>query len=91
MDFIEKLGDTITEKGMEVAGKARETAEILKLKNQIATCREVVKKNYRELGRLYYEKCGAHPDPDMETYCTAIRNALSGIEELQGKIEELKG
>lgn len=91
MDFFEKLGDTITEKGKEAAGKARETAEILKLKTQISTCQDVVKKNYQELGRLYYQACGSQPEPYLEAPCTAIRNALTAIGELEDKIKELKG
>ena len=50
MDFIEKLGDTISSKGKEVAEKAKETAEILALKGQISTCEEVIRKNYVEIG-----------------------------------------
>ena len=38
MDFFEKLGDTISAKGKEVADKAKDQAEILSLKGQISTC-----------------------------------------------------
>ncbi len=53
MDFFDKLGDTVAEKGSRIADKVKETAEIVSLKNQIATCEEVIKKNYTEIGRLY--------------------------------------
>lgn len=52
MDFFEKLGDTITTKGKEVTGKAKDLAEIANLKGQIGTCEDVIKKNYIEIGRL---------------------------------------
>ena len=58
MDFFEKVGETVTEKGKEVADKARETAEIIRLKSQIATCEEVMKKNYLEIGKAYYREFG---------------------------------
>ena len=48
MDFIEKIGDTISAKGKEAADKAKELAEIASLKSQIGTCEEIIKKNYME-------------------------------------------
>ena len=46
MEILEKIGDTISEKGKEAADKAKEIAEIVSLRGQIATCEEVIKKNY---------------------------------------------
>ena len=40
MDIIEKIGDTITEKGKVAADKAKELAAIANLKSQISTCEE---------------------------------------------------
>ena len=91
MDFIEKLKDTISEKGKEVAEKAKDTAEILRLKGQISTCEEVIKKNYLEIGKLFYEQYGDDPDALFEKQRTAIKNAQTGVKELQEKIDELKG
>lgn len=91
MDFFEKLGDTISSKGKEVADKAKDTAEILSLKSQISTCEEVIKKNYLEIGRLYYEQYGKEPDAPFEKQCKAIKNARIGVKDLQAKIDQLKG
>ena len=66
MDFIEKLGDTISSKGKEVAEKAKETAEILALKGQISTCEEVIRKNYVEIGKMYFEQYGEMPEEPFE-------------------------
>ena len=74
MDFFEKLGDTITTKGKEVTGKAKDLAEIANLKGQIGTCEDVIKKNYIEIGRLYYENHGQEPDEDFDEFCRAISN-----------------
>ena len=52
MDIIEKIGDTITEKGKVAADKAKELAAIANLKSQISTCEEVMKKNYLEIGKI---------------------------------------
>lgn len=91
MDFLNKLGDTITTKGKEVADKAKETAEIVNLKSQIATCEEVIKKNYLEIGRQYFEQYGDIPEEGFEKQCKAIRNAQEGVTALQEKINALKG
>lgn len=91
MDFFEKLGDTISAKGKVVADKAKDTAEILRLKSQISTCEEVIKKNYLEIGKLFFEQHGQEAGTPFEKQCTAIRNAQRGIKELQEKIDELKG
>lgn len=100
MFMIEKFGKVISEKGKEAVDKARILAEIAGLKSQIATCEEVVRKNYRDLGKLYYERhCGIweNEEPDgqdrevlYEKQIRAITNAKKAIEDLQGKIEVLK-
>jgi hypothetical protein len=91
MDFIEKLGDTITAKGREAADKAKEMAEIANLKSQISTCEDIVKKNYTEIGKLYYENYGGEADVLFEKQCNAITNAKNAVCELNQKISEIKG
>lgn len=89
--FVAKIGETISVKGKEVTDKAKDLAEIANLKSQINTCEEVVKKNYMEIGRRYYELHGAEPEDDYDEQCRAVANAQNGIAELEGKIKEIKG
>ena len=91
MDFLEKFGDTIQTKGKEAANKAQEIADIAALKSQINTCEEVIKKNYMEIGKMYYEQYSNMPEEPFEKQCRAITNARAGVEELQQKIREIKG
>ncbi len=91
MDFFEKVGETITEKGKEVTNKAKDIAEIAGLRNQISTCEDVIRKNYLEIGRLYYEQFANTENNAFEEQCTAIANAKNGVEALEGKIREIKG
>lgn len=91
MDILEKIGDTISAKGREAADKAKEVAEIANLRGQIATCEEVIKKNYLELGKLYYELYGDMEEESFAKQCRAIKNARHGVEELQQKINDIKG
>ena len=91
MDFLEKIGNTIADKGKEVSDKAKDLAEIASLKSQIGTCEEVIKKNYMEIGKLYYEQYGDMPEEPFEKACRSIKNARNGAEQLQAKINEIKG
>ncbi|MCM1540583.1 MAG: hypothetical protein NC121_04915 [Blautia sp.] len=91
MDILEKIGDTISAKGKEAADKAKELAEIANLKSQIATCEEVIKKNYLEIGKKYYELYGEMAEETFAKQCSAIKNARHGVEELQRKIDDIKG
>ncbi len=91
MDFFEKVTDTVTAKGREAADKAREMAEIARLKSQIASCEEVIKKNYLEIGRLFMEQYKDAQDAPFEKQRRAILNAQAGVEDLQKKIRRIKG
>ncbi len=90
-NFVSKLGETITPKGKEVSDKAKDLAEIANLRSQISTCEEVVKKNYMEIGKKYYELHGSMPEQEYEEQCRAISNAQIGIADLEAKIKEIKG
>ena len=91
MDIFEKVGETVVTKGKEVADKAKEIAEITNLRSQISTCEEVMKKNYIEIGKNYYNQYGDMPEEPFEKQCRSIKNAKNGIDELQDKIKEVKG
>ncbi|MCM1102138.1 MAG: hypothetical protein NC079_08900 [Clostridium sp.] len=91
MEIFEKIGDTITTVGKGAADKAKELAEIANLKSQIATCEEVIKKNYMEIGRLFMEQYKDVEDAPFGKQRHAILNAQAGVEDLQKKIREIKG
>lgn len=91
MDFFEKVGETITTVGKEATDKAKELAEIANLKSQVHTCEEVIKKNYMEIGKIYYDNFGENPEELFKKQCKAIANATEGIADLKSKINEIKG
>lgn len=91
MDFINKMEETITTKSQAVVDKAKEMAEIASLKSQIGTCEEVIKKNYAEIGKIYYENFGDCPEELFTKQCHAIKNAKEGVQDLEQKIKEIKG
>lgn len=89
--LFSKIGETITIKGKEVSGKAKDMADIANLRSQIRTCEEVIKKNYMEIGKSYFELHASMPEEAYEEQCRAINNAQIGIAELENKIKEIKG
>lgn len=91
MDFFEKTVGAISETGKQVCGKAKDMSTIVKYRNQINTCEDVVKKNYVEIGRKYYEEHGNEAEPEFDEACRNIRNAQQGITDLEEKIKEVKG
>ncbi len=91
MDFFEKIGETIISKGKDVGDKAKEVAEIASLKNQIRVCEGVIKKNYAEIGKAYYQENADLENNPYEKQCTAIKNAEKGIADLEEKIRAMKG
>lgn len=86
-----KIGETISIKGKEVTDKTKDLVEIANLKSQIKTNEDVMKRNYTEIGRLYYELHGLEPEADYEEQCRAIENAQNTINDLEEKIREIKG
>lgn len=72
-------------------GKAKELTSVASLKSQISTCEEVIKKNYAEIGRLYYENFGENPEELFAKQCKAIGNAKQGVKELEQRIRDIKG
>lgn len=91
MEFFEKVGETITSKGKEMTDKAKDIAEIASLRSQINTCEEVIRKNYMEIGKFYYEKNKESENNEFVEQCTAISNAKNGVDALEEKIKEIKG
>lgn len=91
MDFLNKVEETITVKGQIVVDKAKQMAEVANLKGQISTCEDVIKKNYAEIGKIYYENFGDSAEELFAKQCLAIKNAQAGVKDLEEKIREVKG
>lgn len=91
MDVFRQMEEALTAAGQDVVGKAKELTSVASLKSQISTCEEVIKRNYAEIGRLYYEKYGSNPEDAFAKQCRAITNARQGVGELEQKIRDIKG
>lgn len=91
MDVFRQMEVALTAAGQDVVGKAKEVSAVAGLKSQIGTCEEVIKKNYAEIGRLYYENFGNNPEELFAKQCRAITNAKEGVKDLEQKIRTIKG
>lgn len=93
MDRVEQLGKGVAvfvaDTARKAAEKAGNIAKIVELKNRIATCEAVKKKNYMEIGKLYYEQFKDCEEELFAKQCKAIYNAENAIAELQAQIEEI--
>ena len=77
-----------------VRNKAEETAEITKLKFEMAALKAKISKAYESLGKLYYEAMEKGETPD-ELYAKPIAEDIAAkrkkMGELARKIKEIKG
>ena len=54
MEKLDEVKEVLTEKKRQVCEKAKELSQITRLKRQILTCEEVIRRNELEIGKLVY-------------------------------------
>ena len=54
MEKLETIKTVLSDKKNQVTDKAKELSELIRLKRQIITCEEVIKRNQLEIGRMVY-------------------------------------
>ena len=74
----------------KAADKTRAVAKITKLSAEIAAEKSRVKKNYAEIGRLYYEKYKDEPEENVAQAVSEISISMEIIESKRADIEEIK-
>ncbi len=89
--FFDDLKKNLTDKGMEAAQKAKDTAEILQLRAQIAGEKSQLDKLYGAIGALYYKKHRNDEGDEYATFFGEIGQTLVRIQKLKARIEELDG
>ena len=91
MNLLGSVADITKDAATRTADTTKSLARVAKLSVDVTNEKEVVKKAYYELGKLYYEK---HDDENAEEFfAEPIRQltmTLQIIEELEREIEELK-
>lgn len=90
MDVFERIGNAVKQKGQDAAVKARELAGVAQLKVQISTQEDIIKKQYMEIGKLYFELYGDMGEAPFEKSCAGIKAAQKQIENLNEQMDMLK-
>ena len=67
MDFFGKLGETLTETGKDVSQKVTDLTEITKLKMEIRSKEDSVRRQFTEIGKQYYELHKDDAEPDRKS------------------------
>lgn len=91
MAFWEDLNETLSIKSKELADKAKTLTDIANLKGQIVSYENAILRNYREIGRAYYNSHKNDLAKEFPDEMDAITEAKHKIAELNSKISDLKG
>ncbi len=89
MDFENIMG-RVTDLAQAGAAKAKELAEIAKLKVNCATEEDSIRKAYIEIGKLYYAERGMAPEAPYAALCEKITASKEKIAYNKQKIADIK-
>ena len=87
---FEDIMDRVSDLAQAGAAKAREIAEIMKLKVNNAAEEDTIRKAYIDLGKLYYAERGMAPEGAYAALCEKITASKQKIEENKAKIAEMR-
>ena len=90
MAFLNNLGKKIGSAAEATAGKAKEVAEVTKLKSKINDEEKQIEKLYTEIGKTIFEQYNYNPDSSVAELCSKILSSQENIKELKQRIEEAK-
>ena len=91
MDFFDKMGQTITNKGKDVAKKAKDIAEAVSLGGQVGTQEDVIDRLYMDMGRLLYQNKEDWMNLDLRDKMEQLDAAHKELDRLKAEIRRLKG
>lgn len=89
MDFENIMG-RVTDLAQAGAAKAKELAEIAKLKVSNAAEEDTIRKAYIEIGKLYYAERGMAPEAPYAALCEKINASKEKIAYNKQKIVDIK-
>ncbi|MBE5960189.1 MAG: zinc ribbon domain-containing protein [Lachnospiraceae bacterium] len=91
MAFFDKLGETLSSKGRDVAKKAKELAEVTSLNGQINAKEELIRHTYEEIGKAYYEANKNDENAMYVKQCEQVAALRHEINKLHRQIQAIKG
>ena len=90
MDSLNKAADTTKDFADKATDKAKDVSRIAKLTFEISSEKEVIRKAYSEIGRLYYETHKDDPESMFIQLCDEVSLAQENIAAKEAEISELK-
>lgn len=87
---VEQVTDFTKDAASKTADSAKALTRVTKLKLDINTEKDSIKKAYTELGRLYYETHKDNPEGDFAQLINEINLCAQNINEMEAEIEYLR-
>ena len=86
-----EIWSKVKKKTSAAVSKTKGMAEIVKLKSEINSERDIIEEAETAIGIKYYAEKGSSPDPGFESYCADIDSAYARIAEIKAQIRVIKG
>lgn len=90
MGFFDDVKDTVVNTSRGVGNKAKELAEVTKLKNAITAQERKIKEQYETIGKLYVEHYGQEPEAMFVDAISAIHSSQAIIAQKQDELNQYK-
>lgn len=91
MGFFDNLGEKLASTSKDVAAKAKEVADVTKMKMDISSQESRLKTAYGEIGKLFCENAPEELAPEYVPFMQTVTEAKKEIERLKLEIQKLKG
>ncbi len=88
MGFLDDVADTLASAAYEVRDWANDVKDSAKLQVEYKEKERLIKENYEELGKKFYEE---HKDDADNEAINAINEALKRMEAIKEEMDEIKG
>lgn len=90
MSFWDDITEKVGAGSKIVADKAKEVSEIANIRAQIVSCDNTLVKNYKELGKAYYEAHKNDPELEFSDIMGIIKDAIDKKAVLNDQLAERK-
>ena len=91
-DFFGELGKKISDTASDISKKAEDALEIQKIKGDIRSMKRANERDFRDIGRMVYEKFqnGEIDDTEYITLCEQIEKREEEVEKQEEQIVKIK-
>ena len=91
MAFFDEVSGKILSGSKTAVNKAKEVADVTKLKADIISEESKIKAIYAEIGKLYCDKAEGEIDPEFQPLLERVAVAKAAIADFKAEIQKIKG